>query len=495
MVTDASAPSDGRPETPVLTPERVGTDARVTRLLSSAIHLNAWFADLVVSRLLHPEHAAWAPCWGTDARRLAEHALWAKQRRTERDAQLLRLLLTGTSVQVVLAIATALHILSLRHFTALTGALLIVAWICAWYLVTIYYTSTYRLARDVFLGAQTAQPDEADTAYSEFVGEGPADGCNTVVFRDRNPFADSGEQIRSWILKVHLDRPLTDEAGNERQVRTFNVSELYADLVAGMAGTFSDIHCAQRLYVSGTEAAMVDDLLYRSRHSGFVRPRANVTPDVLVRFADRPVDEHARTYICFEKVLWQGELVLTLIVRAHDEGKMLFLEADIRLLLPLGEPFRVGQWLVGDQHVNHFALERQAARMAASLLLRSPRRLLRSQTSARSQRRRLDWQRDILRQGLPFSYEPENSVRTEAADDEIAKYFAHVDTRVQIQRIEEVLLAQFTDFLRRHNIDPSEASDQIKVIVNETHINNVSNSAINTASRGSASNQTQPSGR
>src|SRR4051795_1030194 len=76
------------PAPPAKVPFVVPRDV-VTRMLCSTVHLKGSFADHVLDNLVDPTHRAMAPNWNIDTPMLVRHAQQARNRRMQRDTQLL----------------------------------------------------------------------------------------------------------------------------------------------------------------------------------------------------------------------------------------------------------------------------------------------------------------------------------------------------------------------------------------------------------------------
>lgn len=106
------------------------------------------------------------------------------------------------------------------------------------------------------------------------------------------------------------------------------------DQPAGLGKNLHNIKVYERLFVNGKHIQNNSQLL----PDRFRPPPTSVNPGLLEGAAVHPSPE-ARTYVCVEMPGWQGQLVVTLFVRAVYAGGSLFMEWTFQVLPPLRPRF------------------------------------------------------------------------------------------------------------------------------------------------------------
>src|SRR4051812_6882766 len=119
----AEAPPPPTPRVTFVVPGDV-----VTRMLCSTVHLKGAFADHVLDNLVDPTHRAMAPNWNIDTPMLVRHAQQARNRRMQRDTQLLWVFL----FLIVGVVVTTGLVATGRISIPLFGLLALAVWVAAY---------------------------------------------------------------------------------------------------------------------------------------------------------------------------------------------------------------------------------------------------------------------------------------------------------------------------------------------------------------------------
>jgi hypothetical protein len=460
---------------------------RVTRLLCATTHLHGAYADRVYRALLAPSEQATAPCWGMDCIRLAKHAVWARERRRVRDTQLAGALCTAVAVMAAAGCLAALLGTDRKTFIVIFGTSAAAVWVFAWKLIYEYYQDTHDIVRRVLYGDEDPNIDVSER-LDEFLALGPAPACNVVVFDGDSPFIDVGVNESQWLFKVDISRGKVDGDGRTAEPEPFSTTTLSEYVSNRVTRKLPDVHCTTRLYASGHIAPYLPGLMYKSR-SGYERPSARVSAELINHFTEKPT-EGARTYICCQKSIWGGQVVISFLLHFHRLDDLLFVEASVWSLPPLHNQYMDGLTLAHDIRADRSALIRQSLSATTGLVLRSPyKAFIKPVRDRRVHQRRLATLTNARKRGYLVNYGNSDSLRSEAADPHALKHFSETDTTIHVRRIEGVAFAALNTFLDRHGIDTSRLTEQFNVIINQnsTTIQNVANSAINTGNAGSAS--------
>jgi hypothetical protein len=159
---------------------------------------------------------------------------------------------------------------------------------------------------------------------------------NLVVFSGHSVFIGSGRRLQRDQLLIDVSRGIAAENGSPQKPSSFASRDLHRAVVKafgqehGLGARLDNVSAYERLFVNGLHVQNDDRLRPRPAES----PKAKVHTSMLEEAASRPNPE-ARTYVCIEMGGWQGQLVVTLFVRAVRVGHSLYLEWEFRVLPPL----------------------------------------------------------------------------------------------------------------------------------------------------------------
>ena len=99
---------------------------------------------------------------------------------------------------------------------------------------------------------------------------------------------------------------------------------------------FNDMRIEERLFVNGRHIKDHPAFL----PAGAAAPPATSVSSALLQQAALHPTPDARVYVCVEMPAWQGQLVVTLFVRAVHTGGYLYIEWEYRVLPPIRREFR-----------------------------------------------------------------------------------------------------------------------------------------------------------
>jgi hypothetical protein len=176
---------------------------------------------------------------------------------------------------------------------------------------------------------------------------------------------------------------------------------------------------------------------------------------------------------------WQGQLVVTLFVRAVNAGGSLYIEYTFRVLPPLKPEF-----LHIDQR-DETSLPRQLKYSLGGALLRTPRALLaspyeaiRARRQPRGARRRQARQRSRIERGYVFDYGAKRSIREDACGRQRHHYFLAQDETMYILLAQQTLIRAVESFLDEHGVDLGQFNEQVKIILDKSiNVGDISDSA------------------
>lgn len=435
----------------------------ITRMLCATAHLHGEYAETVVSTLLDPSFTAIAPSWGLDPVALAQHAKLASNRRKERD-RTLRYLLAGMIMVPLGVIALALSrqlsptAVGLSVLTVSAGG-----FATAWMVVFAHY----ELIRVSVLESVDARMAPRDTAPAldldtrqrlETLTE-----ANVIVFTGYQPFVSCGTTLDSWTICVDLT-PAPDAV-----VAPFDTLDLQRHLLHAVPPQVPEsMWAAARLFVAGSAAKAVPELIPDPREPD-TWPASQLPADVIDRYAREP-SQNARTYACLAMPSWQGEIVVSTLVRAELAGSKLFVEGRTHALLPPRARYREYKSVPKHPRRAWVAVARSVTPALIPLLFGCYQRkidLVRATRRFRRNRQRL---RKDLAEGYPFDYGTNTSLREDIADPTNLKYYASVDEIRSFRILKRQVLLTVENYLHRHGVDVEDYHRQAEHCLQETTV-------------------------
>jgi len=470
---------------------RDGIDREATRYLSAATQVDVSYAEAVVSEVMNEPFRALAPTFGVDVPVVVKWALRALRTRAFRDY-----LLAATFPLVILSLVPPLWPLGLVLFpAALVIACLIVSWE-SW--ERFHHVVGQKMLRDRFDPA--AAPDPTKSADRERLAEVSKrrDG-NLVVFSGHSAFIGSGDKLYYQRILLDVSRGREAEDGTPMEPDPFTSQDLHAAIVeafggnAGLAKSLQNIRVYERLFVNGLHIQNDPRLL----PDPFQPPPSSVDRDLLVAAALHPTAE-ARTYVCVEMPGWQGQLVVTMFIRAVHTGSSLYIDWTFRVLPPLRSKFlQIDEIYQQPRYRQLQTSIGKSLRDTAPALFQSPVKVYRAWRLPRNAQRYKNRQSRAIRNGYIFDYGALKSIREQACGIQRRHYFLARDEHMYVLLAQQTLTRAVGVFLQEHNVDLDQYTDQVKVIFdNSIKVGNISNSSgVNVGNNSSATANTPPKER
>ena len=448
-------------------------DREATRYLSAATQLDIGYAGAVVGKVMNERFRALAPTFGIDVPVVTMWAIKALRARAARD-YLLAALLAALLCSLLLAFLWAWMLIGV-------AVLIIAAWLAvSWERWESFHNGVIgKMLRHRFDPGDAPPPrQQADRERLQEVAR-RKEG-NLVVFSGHSAFIGSGKRVyhRRLVLDVSRGKEIKD--GIRGDPEQFSSQDLHTALAEafdherGLAKNLHNIKVYERLFVNGLHIQKNGQLLPDPLNA----PPSSVNQGLLAAAALHPSPE-ARTYVCVEMPGWQGQLVVTLFVRAVNAGGSLYVEYTFRVLPPLKAEF-----LYIDR-LYEMSLPRQLKYSLGGALLKTPRALLKSPYEAirarrqpRVARRRQAQQRSLIERGYVFDYGARRSIREDACGRQRHHYFLARDETMYILLAQQTLIRAVESFLDEHGIDLGQFNDQVKIIFDKSiNVGDISDSA------------------
>lgn len=451
-------------------------DREATRYLSAATQLNIEYAKMVVDRVVNEPLKALAPTFGVDVEVVAMWAMKALRTRAIRDYCLAGIF----ALQSLLIITVILWWpwAWVPVLLLLATALLVVSWE---YRERIHNTVVARMLRDRFTPGQAPLPPrQADRERLREVAK-RRDG-NLAVFSGHSAFIGSGQLLYHRRILLDVSGRKESNEGQGKHPEQFSSHDLHAAIVKafdrerGLGKSLDNIRAYERLFVNGLHIKNNKQLL-----PDVLQPPPTSVDGTLLRDAAVNPSPEARTYVCVEMPGWQGQLVVTLFIRAVYAGKSLYVDWTFRVLPPIRAEFLDidGRYEFSRYHQLRDSLA-SGLRVLVPALFGSPVRALRSWRSPHTTKRRQSGLSYAIQRGYVFDYGARKSIREDASGSQRQHYFLARDETMYVLLAQQTLIRAVGDFLDERGVDLGQFNDQVKVIFEQSinyNIGNISGSS------------------
>jgi hypothetical protein len=446
-------------------------DREATRYLSAATQINIYYAKSVVDRVTGEHLKALAPTFGVDVPIVAKWAMRALHTRSMRDYSL-AVILALQSFFIVIFILWW-HWAWIFFLFLLSAAWLVTSWD---YHERIHNAVIGKMLRDRFRPEEAPPPPrEADRERLRTIAM-RRDG-NLVVFSGHSAFIGSGELMYSRRLLFDVYGRKEADGDQDKQPEKFTSHDLHTAIVAafdrghGLGKSINNIRVYERLFVNGLHVQNNRQLL----PDPLQPPPTSVDSSLLHAAAVNPSPE-ARTYVCVEMPGWQGQLVVTLFIRAVYAGKSLYVEWTFKVLPPIRTEFLgIDDLYELPRHIQLKNSLVSGLRALVPALLGSPARAYRSWCRPRIAKRHQSKQSYAIKRGYVFDYGARRSIREDASGNQRQHYFLARDETMYVLLAQQTLIQTVGDFLSEHEADLDQFNDQVKVIFEQTINYNIGN--------------------
>ena len=443
-------------------PRRI--DERVTRFLCATTHLDGSFANHAWWVLLSPGRQGQAPEQEIDPVAVARHSIVSLRRRVRRD-RMLALLLLGTSIAAVLFFfAGAQGQLRMEHVVLSVIALPFAGWLIALAIVYSHYAAVRRSAIDVHhhpkRPARLAAPPLAADVESRLE---QMHRSNLVIFNSYMPFVGTGHTLDTWKLTLYAPGQ-----GFPSPSRAILPEEVHHYLYHEIPKQLPNVIAERRLYVDGGTAANVPGLIPPSPDPrGPVRPPAIVDDTLLDEYTVRPT-RTARTYLCFVENSGNGDVVVTVLVRAEKVGDTVYVEGRSQVLLPVQPGFKDVYWVSQNADQAFMPVLRSAVPATTGLWLESPLRLAKYWLGDRSDERTIKHEGLRVERGQPVNYGASSSLRQDAMLPADPGYYGAADEVMYFRTMTQQILNCLCSFLEDHKMGTQDFEEQRRLIIEQT---------------------------
>jgi hypothetical protein len=455
-----------------VTPEprkRRPIDERVTRFLSATTHLDGSFANHAWWVLLSPGRQGQAPEQEIDPVAVARHAILSLTRRVRRDRLLALVLLVVVALIVLLFTAGTAGGTPLGSVALAVCVLPLAGWIAALIIVYHHYSLVRQSAIDIH-GQPLRKARDSAPALSRDVEDRLEDvhESNVVVFNSYVPFVGTGHTLDTWKLTLHSDPVNKASAGGVAPPRMVFPEEVHQYLYDQVPRVLANVDAERRLYIDGGTATQVPGLIPRSRGPRTPsRPLAIADAEMLDAYTLRPT-RTARTYVAFIENSGNGDVVVSVLVRAEKVGDTVYVEGRSQVLLPVQPGFKDVYWVSQRPDQAFLPVLRAALPATTGLWLESPLRLARYWWGDRQDERTIRLEGLRIQRGQPVNYGASSSLRQDAMLPADPGYYGAADEVMYFRVITQEILNCLCAFLKRKNIPTDDFEEQRRLIIEQT---------------------------
>lgn len=305
---------------------------------------------------------------------------------------------------------------------------------------------------------------------------------NVIVHKHFSPFAGFGNVVSGWSFVVDLSK-----ADQGKEVSVLNITDLYDEVTEHISNLcIPSLLNDDFLFVHGQDVRKIDGFLSDLSSP----PIANAGEHIFQRY--RGIDSQTvRHYKLFQVSRWNGNLILSSLLRFTKVGNQLFVEFQSCLLPPVEEKFCVAESLTNEKKRNEVRSEILRSILmgplnSAIVLLTIFGELLVGLAKIFS-----DSDAKIMKQIRSegnFNFGAEKSLREEISTDEYDRYFQLTDKDMFHKILQAGVLDGTATALEKRGISTKEFKDQESHVLNQGVIisggeTKIENMAVGTGSK------------
>jgi hypothetical protein len=198
-----------------------------------------------------------------------------------------------------------------------------------------------------------------------------------------------------------------------------------------------------------------------------LRPAAKVSDDLLDEYTEHPT-RTARTYCAFVENSGNGDVVVTVLLRAEMVGDALYVEGRTQVLLPVQPGFKDVYWVSPNPDQAALPVLRTAAPRTAGLWLESPIRLVKGWFGDRKDERTLRDEGLRVERNQPVNYGSSSSLREDAALPSDPGFYGAMDQVVYSRVITQQIFESLNDLLASRGVSSPDLDEQRRLLVEQT---------------------------
>ncbi len=305
---------------------------------------------------------------------------------------------------------------------------------------------------------------------SSLAAVGPSSSPDRLA-TEGQPFPPVAESIPYSMTKLEAERLALAAVAEGRDVVMANPSVAFGPGDVYRSSTwpvFRYLSGRLRVYVDGGTANNVPGLIPSSASPVIAfRPQARLPYAVLDEFTDRPT-RTARTYCCFVENSGNGDVVVTVLVRAETVGDVLYVEGRSQVLLPVQAGFKDVYWVSPNPDQASMPVARAALPRTTGLWLESPIRLVKCWLEDRHDERNLREEGLKVERGQPVNYGSSSSLREDAALPSDPGFYGAMDQVVYSRVMTQQIFDSLAELLALRGVTSPDLEEQRRLLVEQT---------------------------
>jgi hypothetical protein len=291
-----------------------------------------------------------------------------------------------------------------------------------------------------------------------------------AIFNTYVPFVGTGVPLDTWKLTLHTnpDRGPFGDLGHTAPGVFIFPEQVHHYLYEQVPKVLPRVDAERRLYVDGGTATYVPGLIPPNPGPRIaVRPVAVVDDHMLDEYTRRPT-RTARTYVCFIENSGNGDVVVTVLVRAEMVGDTVYVEGRSQALLPVQPGFKDVYWVSQQPDQAILPVLRAAVPATTGLWLESPIRLAKYWWGDRQDERTIKLEGLRIQRGQPVNYGAGSSLREDAMLPADPGYYGAADEVMYFRVITQQILNCLCTFLEERGVRTPDFDEQRRLIVEQT---------------------------
>lgn len=440
-----------------------------TRYLCAAAYSNEEFCQQVINQTLEEKRQALAPCYGVDLPTIFKHCLISQNKKKKRDFKFSLLFLAAILSSLVGGFWGIFFLAIL--FMSVISMVYQERW------STRHILIKNNFSKDCFNPDSVDWENELKSAGSETPENtekilkikrelqriSDEQNSKVIIYGRYSPFVGCGYDIGGWAFALNISKG-KEHLGTVHEPIPFKVNEIYEQITS----LISEIN----LYgvdVTTEDICYIDGQIIRDDKRFLDSPFGQ--PATYLQSLEASIDESAKANRFYKRIQilgWEGEIIVSIVLRFEKFGKNIYVEAKYFLLPPLQENFhaidRIQSPATFMQKVD---LAWQSVVISLFLWPLSFSRITYEffKPLVNVLKQWIDIL--IIKENPVFNYGSITSIRENVSNSLYRQYFQILDKDMYLKVIESTLLEEIIVFLDSKNIDTSELKSRQTQILNE----------------------------
>ncbi|WP_334529626.1 hypothetical protein [Bradyrhizobium sp. AZCC 2230] len=285
-----------------------------------------------------------------------------------------------------------------------------------------------------------------------------------LVYKDFDPFKFAGLPIGKWSFTVDIERP-AQIASSVAKIHPISSAEIEAAIKRELPGSgFGDLLVRHIVAVRGEDAALLPMI---SREPNTKQPNVFLDEATVAQLAQQHPNL-VRGYFLFHDIRWDGELILTHVVRTALQGRIFYIETSRFVLTPPSKEFKVvdstnfydktlktkvGGFIAGAIGSPFIVIAETYNLIAVAMLGRSIARI------------KKDYEKSLETNPI-FNYGSAESTRREMMDEKFDHFSQKADLDFAVKAFDQTIVELICSYMEDHGVDVSDLRNKAMTIYN-----------------------------